>query len=217
MSVEVGIGSKVEFGSALATAKTMSAISNANPAVATLEASHGVAVGEYIVITSSGWGKLQGRICRVSVVATNDVTLEGIDTSSTSDYPAGLGVGTVQEVSTWTEMTQIAGINPSGGDQQFADASTLADTDDEQIPSNRTAVVYTFPVHDDNALSWYATLRTTAAAGLRPMRLTAASGKKTLMNGYWSFGEIPQISRTETTKVGATFTGSRRTLIRYST
>jgi hypothetical protein len=215
MSVEVGIGSKVEFASALASAKSMSAITNASSAVATLEASHGVSVGDYIVITTSGWSRLQGRVCRVSAVDTNDVTLEGVDTSDTALYPAGQGAGTVQEV-TWTEISQIAGIQPSGGEQQFADASFLSDADDEQVPANRTAVVYAFPIHDDPALSWYSSFRAACAAGLRPIRLTSAAGKITLLNGYWSFGELPQISRTETTKVGATFTGSRRTLIRYA-
>ncbi len=48
------------------------------------------------------------------------------------------------------------------------------------------------------------------------MRLSKPGGGKYLVNGYWSFGENPQISRTETTKVRVTFTASARP-INYAT
>lgn len=211
MSVSVAVGARVEFGSALGTAITASVVSNATSAVVTLGTGHGFSTGEYAVFSVSGWSLLQGRVARVSAQDGTSITLEDIDTSGTASYPAGQGTGSVQKVSTWTEITQIAGVESSGGDQNFADASMLVDIDDKQIPTSRSPTNYTFTVHDDTALSWYPTLRTVADGGAaRPMRINKPGGGKFLANGYWAFGENPQLSRTETTKVRVSFTASAR-------
>lgn len=211
MTVSVAVGASVHFASALGTGLAMTAISNASTAVATVGTGHGIAGGDYVVITDSGWSLLNGRAARVVGTDGTSVTLEGIDTSSTAVYPAGQGTGTLKEVSTWTQITQLAGVDSSGGDQNFADASTLEDTDDKQIPTSRSPVAYTFTVHDDPTLSWYSTLRAVADAGTAmPMRLSKPGGGKYLVNGYWAFGENPALSRTETTKVRVTFTASSR-------
>lgn len=213
MTVSVAVGASVYFASALGTSLTMSAVSNASTAVATVGTSHGIGTGDYVVITASGWSLLNGRAARVVGTDGTSVTLEGIDTSSTALYPAGQGTGSMKEVTTWTQITQIAGVDSSGGDQNFADSSTLEDTDDKQIPTSRSPIAYTFTVHDDPTLSWYSSLRTVADAGTAmPMRLSKPGGGKYLVNGYWSFGENPAISRTETTKVRVTFTASSRPL-----
>jgi hypothetical protein len=217
MTVSVAVGAQVHFASAIGTSIAMSAISNSTAAVATVGTSHGIAGGDYVVVEASGWGLLQGRVARVSGTDGTSVTLESIDTSGTASYPAGQGTGSVQKVTTWTELTQIAGVDSSGGDQNFADASSLLDVDDKQIPTSRAPTAYTFNIHDDATLAWYPTLRTVADAGSpRPMRLTKPGGGKFLSNGYWSFQENPQLSRTESTKVRVTFTASARP-ISYST
>ncbi len=61
MSVQLPNGSIVSIASTYGTLKTMSAISNAAEAVATLEASHDVVENDILEITS-GWSKLSGRI-----------------------------------------------------------------------------------------------------------------------------------------------------------
>jgi len=217
MAVSVAVGASVHFASALSTGLTMSAVSNSSTATATVGTGHALVPGDYVVITDSGWSLLKERAVRILGTASTTVTLEGIDTSSTTLYPAGAGTGTMKGVSTWTQMTQIAGVDSSGGDQNFADSSTLEDTDDKQIPTSRGPVAYTFTIHDDPTLSWYSLMRSVADAGTgMPMRLSKPNGGKYLVNGYWSFGENPQLSRSETTKVRVTFTASSRPL-NYST
>lgn len=213
MTVSVAVGASVHFASALGTGLAITAITNATAAVATVGTGHSVSIGDYVIITDSGWSLLNGRAARAVGTGSNTVTLEGIDTSSTAIYPAGQGTGTMKEVSTWTEITQIAGVDSSGGDQNFADSSTLNDTDDKQIPTSRSPVAYSFSVHDDPTLGWYSTLRTVADGGTAmPMRLTKPGGGKYLVNGYWAFGENPALSRSETTKIRVTFTASARPL-----
>jgi hypothetical protein len=213
MAVSVAVGASVHFASALSTGIAMTAVTNSSTATATVGTGHSIVPGDYVVITDSGWSLLKERAVRIVGTAATTVTLEGIDTSSTTLYPAGAGTGTMKEVSTWTQMTQIAGVDSSGGDQNFADSSTLEDTDDKQIPTSRGPVAYTFTIHDDPTLSWYSLMRSVADAGTgMPMRLSKPNGGKYLVNGYWSFGENPQLSRSETTKVRVTFTASSRPL-----
>lgn len=216
MTVSVAVGARLDFASALGTAVSSTVVSNATDAVVTVGTSHGFSTGDYVVV-NSGWTLLNGRAARVSAQDSTSITLEDIDTSSTASYPAGAGTGSVQRVSTWTQVTQIAGVDTAGGDQNYADASTLDDVDDKQIPTSRSATTYNFSVHDDPTLSWYETLRAVAdAAQPRPLRLTKPGGGKWLANGYWSFGENPQLSRTESTKVRIGFSTSARP-INYAT
>ena len=94
MSVTKTSGTQFAIGSTYGSASNMTAITNANPAVATLAGGHSVVVNDFIELTS-GWDLANGRIFRVSAVATNDVTLEGFNATDTSKYPAGTGTGTI--------------------------------------------------------------------------------------------------------------------------
>lgn len=194
MSITSAVGTTFAIASTYGSAKTMSAISNATSAVATLEASHGVIVGDILEITS-GWDRLNGRIVRVSAVATNDVTLENIDTSNTSNFPAGTGTGTVREITAWTQITQItAGFSVSGGGQQYADTTTLADRTQKRIPTVRDPIDITLPFFDDPSLAWYSVVRgvsesTTATA----LRVVFPNSSRLLANGNWSLLTIPKV------------------------
>jgi hypothetical protein len=192
MSITLAIGTTVSIASTYGAVKTMSAVSNANPAVATLEAAHGVVVGDILHITS-GWDLLNNRVVRVSAVATNDVTLEGVDTSDTDLYPVGSGIGSVREITAWTEVTQITrNFNVSGGEQQYADISTLKNRDDQRLPTSRTAVDVTLPVFDDPALAWVSTVNaadSTETGG----RFVYPNGSRTLFSGFWTVGQVATV------------------------
>ena len=79
MSVLVPNGSLIYLASGYGAAKTMSALSTASPGVATLVASHGVATGEYIEVTS-GWSRLTDKIVRISPATLDQpVTARGLN------------------------------------------------------------------------------------------------------------------------------------------
>lgn len=194
MAITLATGTQVSIASAYGTQFTITAISNANPAVATLSASHGVVVGDFIEVTS-GWDRLNGRVVRISAVSTNDVTLEGIDTSSTTRYPAGTGTGTGREISTWTTLSQItSGISVSGGDQNFADITSLTDSVQKQIPTVRSPVQVTLPVYDDPSLAWYSTVASVAdSATATAIRMVFPNSSRLVGNAYWSLQRVPTI------------------------
>ncbi|MBL7090833.1 phage tail tube protein, partial [Acidovorax sp.] len=98
----------------LASAKTVTGISNAAEAVVSCTA-HGYSNGD-IVIIYSAWGRLNFRAFRVKSVLTDSFVLEGADTSSTDLYTAGAGAGTVKKVTTWVDLDRTMNHSSSGGD-----------------------------------------------------------------------------------------------------
>lgn len=194
MSLTLPNGMQLAVASTYGAAKTMSALSNAADAVATLESSHGVTTNDILEL-SSGWPGVNDRIVRASGVATNDVTLEDLDTSSTTKYPAGSGTGSVREITAWTAVTQILGISKTGGDQQFQIFQFLEEEGDERsIPTVRSAQSLTLTLGDDQTLSWYAVLK--AASDSREataFRITLKSGAKIYFNAIVALNEIPSL------------------------
>lgn len=214
MAKILATGAKIAIGTAFGTQLTMTGVSNATEAVATLSDATTIAVNDVVQITS-GWGLLDGRVARVKAKAGNDITLEGVDTSDTVKFPTGTGGGSVKEVTAFTDITQIAGVSPSGGEQQYADSSDLDDVDDKQIPSSRSAQAIELTVHDDPSLSWYAAVK--AAEGVaRPLRITFQGGSKLYAGAYYSLRETPDISRNETLKARLSITYAARP-VRYAT
>ncbi len=195
MAVVKVAGTAFAIASTYASAKTMSALSNATSAVAALEASHGVAVSEYVEITS-GWDLANGRIARATAVATNDVTLGNIDTSSTSLYPAGTGTGSVREISAWTSLSQISsdwGI--SGGEQNFADATFVSHLIRQRIPTDRNPLEITLPYFYDASLSWLSAVRSASiSATATAIKMTFPNGNILVANCYWSLRDTPTVT-----------------------
>jgi len=80
---------------AFAAAVSITAITNAAEAVAS--AANTFAVGDFVEYTG-GWSKANGRVFRVKLATGTTFTLEGLDTTDTSLFPAGAGVGTMPVV-----------------------------------------------------------------------------------------------------------------------
>ena len=194
MAAVVADGTVVAFASAFAAIKTMSAVANANPGVATLEASHGVIVND-IIEMSSGWPDLDDKILRISAVSLNDVTLEGFSTANTTKYPAGTGTGSVREISAWTNLSQILSVAVEGGEPQYLDYQFLNELQKRRIPLAKSPLNLTFDLADDITLAQNASLRTIEDAGVPvAMRLTLPNSTKIYLNGYWSLANLPKLA-----------------------
>lgn len=123
MAVSLPDGVILSLATSYGTAKSITAISNANPGVIT-SASHGLSNGAFVEV-KSGWQGINERIWRVSGVANGTLALEGADTTSTVQFPAGTGVGTLREITGFTQITQILETSTSGGEMQFATTAFL--------------------------------------------------------------------------------------------
>ena len=125
MSYSFPEGSKFFFSQTFAAAKTLSAMTNANPTVGT-SVGHGFVDGDEALLIS-GWEDATNAVFKLDQLTVDTVGILGLDTSSTSFYPAGGGANsTLQKISNWVEIPQILTITTQGGDPRFTTVSPLA-------------------------------------------------------------------------------------------
>jgi hypothetical protein len=194
MSVELSQGSQIAIAATYAGSKTFSTISNAAEAVALFEAAHGIIVGDILEVTS-GWELLNGAIVRVKTVATNDITFEGFDTTSTTRFPAGEGAGTAREISTWATITQVQQLTADNPGVEFVDITNLGNRVRKQIPGLENAPTLNFTIQYDSSLSWWATVLAASDANAQAaIRIITPGGRKVYSNAYWKMSRFPQLN-----------------------
>lgn len=197
MAVQVPNGSIVAIESGSAAAVTITAISNASPAVVTTGSAHSLATGDFVEIVS-GWSRLTNKIVRVTMLTTTTFSIDSYDTTSTTIYPAAGGVGTVAKVSGWTQLSQILTSASNGGEQQFLEYQLLESDSQKRIPTFKNAAGLTFSVADDNTLPGYILASTANDDRLpRGVRITLPSGSLLLYNCYISLNKTPSLSVNE--------------------
>ncbi len=197
MSKTLATRIKFSIAKTYGSSVSMTAVSNAAEAVATLAAGHGVIVGDWLELTS-GWGLLNGKIIRVKAVATNDVTLEGFNTLSTAKFPTGTGIGSIRRITAWDQLSQIKDVNPGGGDQQFADATDLDNDVEVKMPTIKSARTLTLEFYDDPTLAWYATVMAASDAIVpTAILIQPPNGSKIANNAYWGLMKEPNIKKNE--------------------
>lgn len=202
MSVTLPKNTLIALATTYGSAIAFSALTNASPPVATATA-HGLSNGAILAVTS-GWGKLNDRVVRLSDSTTNAFSLEGIDATSTAIYPAGAGTGSVRAITAWTQITQVLDMQSSGGDQGFVNYGFMEDDRDIQIPDRISPQQLSLTIADDAALAGYSALKTAAeSSAVRAVRLTMPSGSLIYFNGYISFNETPVLTKGQVNAVRA--------------
>ncbi len=192
-------GAIVSIGTAYDAAKTITGISNANPAVVTA-ASHGYTNGDIIVITS-GWPALDQAVARVSDAATT-FELEGYDTTDTARYSPGGGAGSSRKVTNWVALSQITDSTTAGGEQQFFNWSYLEDGQQRQRPTFKNARSMTFTMDFDDSLAWHNALLNADRAGTpHVFRVALPNGSTIYYNLYVGFDGEPTLNANQNMQV----------------
>ncbi len=205
MAANLPDGSIVSIATTYDAAKPITAISNANPAVATA-AAHGFANGDLIEI-KSGWQKINERIVRVASSTAGAFNIEGINTTSTSDFPVGSATpASARLISGWTQISQILSFEMSGGDQQFATYSFLEEDFERQLPTVTSARSIKIGIADDPNLAGFQALKAVGGTKTnRALRVALPNGSVLLYNGIVSFNETPTLQKGNVMQVTATF------------
>lgn len=215
MAAQFPNGTIFSIGTAFGSPVDVSAITNANPGVATATA-HGFSDGD-ILVMSSGWTELDGRIVRADASDTNTFALEGIDTSSVTRFPAGAGVGTAKEVTTWVPLSQITDSASSGGEQQFYQWVYLEDGRQRQRPTFKNARSLQLTLDYDPNLAWHAALLTADLSGdPRPLRAALPNGSFLYWNMYVGFDGEPSMTVNQNMQTVATFSFANPLSTRYN-
>lgn len=215
MAVRLPNGILFALATSYAAADIVSAVTNANPAVATTSAPHGIADGAFIEVTS-GWSKLNNRIVRADNAVGSSITYEGIDTSTLQSYPAGSGIGSIKEITNWTQISQILECTTSGGEMQFTTYAFLEQDFESQLPTQSSPMSIQMTIADDDTLPGFLALKAVAETrNLVGLRATLPNGSLLLFNGYVSFNETPSMTKGQVMGVQATFSLQGRP-VRYA-
>jgi hypothetical protein len=144
---------------------------------------------------TSGWDLLNNRIVRVSAVSTNDITFEGINTVSITNYPAASGTGSIRRITAWTSITQVQGFETSGGDLNFADITTIVDKTQKQVPTTRSPQQLSMTVFDDPALAGQIAVQAASDANTPTgFRIIFPNASRMVINGYYSIDSAPGVA-----------------------
>ena len=198
-------GSAQTFSQTFAAAKTISAMSNANPTVATSTA-HGYVTGDEILLTS-GWEDATDSVYKVTTIDANSFSIDGLDTTNTGFFPAGTGAGTAQKISGWTAIPQVLTISGSGGDARFTDVQLLAKRNSLKIPTGFNATSITLTLAHDAANANYKTMvaisRNLSKVAFKQV---ISGGSVTYGYGYLSVSEMPKLNSNQVNQVDAAMT-----------
>lgn len=198
-------GSAQQFSQTFAGAKTITILSNANPAVATSVA-HGYTTGDEILLTS-GWEDATDTVWKIIVLTADTFSITGLDASNTSFYPIGTGVGTAQKISGWTAIPQVLTISSSGGDARFTDVAPLSKRNAIKIPTGFNATSITLSLAHDSTQAGYITmLGISRNLSKVAFKQVISGGAVTYGYGYMSVSEMPKMNQNQVNTVDAAMT-----------
>ncbi len=122
---------KLEVALTYSAAKTVTAVTLANPGVATSSA-HGLANGAvgYWTTTGGGMPQIEGQATRVYNQATNSFDLQSLDTT---DYSAWVTGGTFTPVSTWGTLSEATSFSYGGGSANELDDTKMLDVIEQKV------------------------------------------------------------------------------------
>lgn len=198
-------GSSQQFSQTFASAKTITAITNANPAVATSVA-HGFTTGDEILVTS-GWEDATDSVFKITVLTADTFSVLGLDSSNTGFFPVGTGAGTAQKISGWTAIPQVLTISASGGDARFTDVNLLSKRNGIKIPTGFNATSVTLSLaHDANQAGYITMLGISRNLSKVAFKQVISGGSVTYGYGYMSVSEFPKLNSNSVNTVDAAMT-----------
>lgn len=205
MSYSFPEGASIQFSQTFATAKTITAVTNASPPVCTSVA-HGYTTGDEVLITS-GWEDMTDTVFKVTVLTADTFSLQGMDTANTSYFPAGTGTGTAQKISGWTAIPQILTISSNGGDPRFTEVQLLSKRNSVKIPTGFNAVSTSLTLAYDGAQAGYQTMVAVSRNLTKvAIKQVLSGGGSTYGYGYLSVSEFPKLNSNQVNTVDAAMT-----------
>jgi len=185
-------GSKFYFSTTFAAAKTITALTNAGPAVATSVA-HGFADNDELLI-ASGWDDVNDSVYKADQLTADTFSLVDLDTSDINFFPAGSGIGSARKISGWTEIPQILDISTSGGDPKFATIAPLSRRNAINQPIGFNPESLTLKLGWDPANANYKTMLAISRVMTKcAFKQVISGGAVTYGYGYMIVSERPQL------------------------
>ena len=218
MGIEVGRAYRLEYGSALGAAMSVTGISKATQAVVS-GTGFTVTAGQFVFLGPvEGMAELNNVVARVATSPTPTATaftLEGIDSTNFGTWVASPGV---QVITTWTTIAQVTSVDFGAGAVESIDITTLLDTARQNATGLISRPDITVNVFADYATGAAQTAMDVAAnAGtILPIRAVRSSGYRRLWAGTPSeVGESVAVNQAITGSFTITVRSNR--YVRYLT
>lgn len=197
-------GATFQYSVTFASPKTISAVTNANPAVLT-STSHGYSDNDEFLFLS-GWSDANNTVFRANQLTADTFEALGLDSSNTTYFGAGTGTGTTSKISGWTEIPQVLTIATSGGDTKYTDVQLLAARQSIKIPTGFNAATTTLSLaHDPANATYQAMLGISRAFTLCAFRIVGGGGT-TYGYGYMTVNEAPKMQAGQVNQVDCAIT-----------
>lgn len=198
-------GSKFYFSRTFQTAKSVTAVTNASPAVATSTA-HGFVDGDEVLLTS-GWEDATDTVFRVDQQTVDTFQLLGLNTTDINFYPPGSGLGEARRISTWVEIPQVLNVATNGGDARFTTISPIAKRNDINVPTGFNAMSLNLTLgHDPANLNYQQMVDVSRTLSPVAFKMVLSGGALGYGYGYMSVSEAPQLNRNQANQVAAALT-----------
>lgn len=173
MAIEVGRGYRVEVGTALAAALTVTAVSKASEAVIT--ATNTLTNGDWVM-----WGAVDGmfelsfQVARVKAVSGTGFTLEGVDSTNWGTWISG----GCQRVTTWSTLGQASAVDFGAPGVDELDITSLLDVTKMKLAGLVDQPAVSVQLFTDYSVSVQTAIDTAAyAATVLPFRFRKPSGQ----------------------------------------
>lgn len=212
---QVPTGTTFYIASAFAAPKTVTIATNAAECVMTSTA-HGYANGDVLEVTS-GWGRLNLRVFEVKSVTADTFVLKGADTSNTTFFPAGVGIGSVRKVNTFTQIVQVLNPTSQGGEPRQVDYRYVESDVDFSINNGFSATSYSLQLDADSiGTAGYTALKTlTQVQTDTCLKILTRNGSRIFQPCTVALNEAVALQQDQINSVTAVFNG-KNLLTRYS-
>lgn len=211
----VPTGTTFYVANAFGASKNTTVVTNAAEAVVTC-AAHGYSNGDVLEVTS-GWGRITRRFIRIKSVTTDNFTLEGVDTTNLTFFPAGAGIGSVRKVTGWQQVVQVLGLSSTGGDPKNVEFSYFDNDISFSINDGFSATTITLELDSDSiSTPGYALLKTlTQVQTDTCLRINKRNGGLTYQPCTVALNEAEQMQAGQVNRVRCVFNGNN-VAVRYA-
>jgi len=136
MDVKVWSNVQVAVQTLLGTAKTITGITKANPAVISSTA-HGFLDDDIVLLLVKGMRQLNWAVVRVANKTDNDFEADGIDSTLFRTFVSG----TAQKITFGAEAETLQNFTPSGGEASGIPVDVIHTDDTFEVPGRRSPLV----------------------------------------------------------------------------
>ncbi len=183
-------GSAFYVSQTFASAKTVTSVTNANPAVAT-STTHGYSDLDEVLF-DSGWEDATNSVYRVDQLTTDTFSLLGLNSSNTNSFAAGTGTGTTKKISSWIEIPQVLTISSQGGGPRNITVNPIKKRNGIIIPTGFEPATTTLTLgFDPSQANWSTLLDISRSQTYIAYKSVAGNGAATYGWGLMSISEQP--------------------------